>query len=192
VIRKYVLALSLLALPLGFVAATGSAANAAVRPHSTVTFTGKISCSITGKITAKPGLELTTPQTVTLTLSATGTKCTGSTSQGGATIVSGKAVGSVKGSYSCESLLSSVPSPAGNITWKTTGNKATPTAFKLSGGKFNSGPPIVITYNSTQTGSFAGSGKTSATIKQTQSQLVKSCESKAGLKSLTISSGSIS
>ncbi|MFZ0173294.1 MAG: hypothetical protein WAL04_16560, partial [Acidimicrobiales bacterium] len=59
-IRKTVLALSLLVMALGTVVVSSAAANASVGPRKTtaVTFTGKITCKIVSKgstITVKPG-----------------------------------------------------------------------------------------------------------------------------------------
>jgi hypothetical protein len=193
VIRKYVLALSILSLPLGLVAFGTTTANASVRPHTTVTMTGSISCKIVGKITATPGLKLTTPQTVKIVLSVTASGCTGNTSQGGATVKSGKVSGTITGSYSCESLLSSVPNPSGTIKWtSSTTTKIAPTDFALSNGTIVSTAPPTITYSSTQTGSYAGSGSTTAVVKQSENALITACSSSTGLTKLTIKSGSIS
>jgi len=193
VIRKYVLAFSILALPLGLVAFSTNAANASVRPHTTVTMTGSVSCKITGKITATPGLLLTTARSVKIALSVTASGCTGHTSQGGATVKSCKVSGTISGSYSCESLLSSVPNPSGTIAWtSSTTTKIAPTNFKLSGGKITSEKPPTIKYSSTQTGSYAGKGTSTAVVKQTENQIISACSSANGLTTLTVSSGTIS
>ncbi len=188
-LRKTVLALTVGCLPLATVAAT-SAASAAARPDSTITFTGKISCSITGVIHSTPGLKWSEAQTVKFTLSASLTKCTGHTSQGGATITRGSAHGAVTGSYSCQSLLSSFPKPSGKITWTTTGNKATPTGFKVTSGSASGFPTVTLTLS--QTGSFAGTGNVTGKIKQSESQLLAACNSSTGLTTINISSGTAS
>jgi hypothetical protein len=196
VIRKYVLALSLLALPIGTVVATGSAANAAVRPLTAVTFTGSVTCSITGSITATPPLLLSTPQTTTIALTATATKCKGAKGvlkQDGVSLKSGKIAGKVVAQKEdCESLVSGVPNPVGTIKWKGKGGTITPTKFTLSDGSATFGSSsTTITFTSAQTGSFAGSGAASATVDQTESQLIKQCEG-SGVATLAIASGSIS
>lgn len=199
VIRKHVLALSLVALSLGSVALSTTAANASVRPHKSVTMTGTVSCKIAGKITASQvaaptkGLELSTPENIKITLSVTASACTGNTSQGGATVKSGKVSGSITGSYSCESLLASVPNPIGTVKWtSSTTSKITNTKFTLSRGKIAGSSPPTIKYKSTQTGSYAGSGSSTAVVKQTENQLLSACNSANGLKKLTIVSGTIS
>lgn len=188
--RKYVLALTLLALPLATLVGS-SAANASPAHTSTVTFTGKIDCKIasTSTITSKPGLLLLTKAKVTLTLSATTTKCTGHTSQGGAKILSGKASASVTGQYDCLSLLGTLPTLKGAIVWKTSGKAATKTTVSLSAGKVDS-KTNVVTYHAAQKGSFAGARTVAATIKQTEAQLEAACETKAGLTKINLSSGS--
>lgn len=194
-IRKYVLALSLLALPIATIVASDSTANASARPHAAVTFKGSVTCSITGSITASPPLLLSTPQKTTITLTATATKCKGAKGvlkQDGVTLKSGKASGKVVApKEDCESLVGGVPNPVGTITWAGTGGTIAPTKFTLSDGsaKFGSSS-TTITFTSTQKGSFAGSGASSATVKKTESQLISEC--KTGIAKLVISSGSIS
>jgi hypothetical protein len=143
VIRKYVLALSLIALPLGTVVASGAAANASVRPHASVTFTGSISCALSGTIKAKPALTNTaSTSTIAITLGGTLSKCTGKTTQGGLTIASGtvKSTATLPKGTTCTGLLTDTPNPAGTITWKATkkGGEITATAFKLSKGTVSS------------------------------------------------------
>jgi hypothetical protein len=193
VIRRYVLVLSLLTLPIATVVASGATANASVRPHKAVTFTGKVTCSITGSITATPPLLLTTPQTTTIKLTASAKKCTGSTTQGGVTLTSGAVSGKVTAdNVDCESLLSGVPNPAGKITWKGTGGTVAPTTFVLSNGSASFGASsTTITFTSTQKGSFKGSGKSSAKVDKTEDQLISECEG-SGIAKLVIASGTIS
>lgn len=191
-IRKYVLAVLLLALPIGTVVASGSAANAAPRPHKAVTFTGTVSCSLTGKITATPALTFTA-QTITIKLTGTAKKCKGNTSQGGVTLTTGAISGKVVAqNTSCTSLLTGVPNPKGTIKWKGTGGTVTPTKFTLSNGAASfSGSTTTITFTSTQTGSFAGTGGSSATVNKSEKQLIKECGAN-GIASLTIAKGTIS
>jgi hypothetical protein len=190
VIRKFTLAGALLAVSAGTLAAVSTSAGAAVRPHSTVTFTGSITCKLKGTFTANPPLTLSTPQTTKITLKTTDSGCTGNTSQGGSTIKKGTSTGSVTGSYDCESLLSSLPNPAGSTKWKTKGKKAAATDFTLSDGAIDVSTDSV-SWDSTQTGSFAGSGSVAANIKQSVSTLTNDCESTKGLKTITIKSGTL-
>jgi hypothetical protein len=193
VIRRYVLALSLLALPVVAVVASTASANASVRPHAGVKFTGSVSCSITGSIKASPPLLLTTPQTTTITLTASAKKCTGNTTQGGVTLKTGAISGKVTAkNVDCESLLNGVPNPTGKISWKGTGGTIQPTTFVLSNGSASFGASsTTITFTSTQKGSFKGSGAASATVNQTEDQLISECEG-SGIAKLVISSGKIS
>lgn len=194
VIRKYVLALSLIALPLGTVVASGAAASASVRPHASVTFTGSISCALSGTIKAKPALTNTaSTSTIAITLGGTLSKCTGKTTQGGLTIASGtvKSTATLPKGTTCTGLLTDTPNPAGTITWKATkkGGKITATDFTLSAGSVTSTSPITLTFTSTQTGSFAGTGGTTAVIKQSIGTLLTECGGK-GVSSLTLTKGS--
>lgn len=193
-LRQLVVALSALTLPLGAVVLNSATAAATVRPHKTITFTGSVSCKITGgHITMTPPLALVTAKSTVVKIAGKATGCTGSTSQGGATIVSGKISGSVTATTDCADLASGVPNPVGSITWTTTGNLAKPTKFSLSKGKAALGSKsISITFSSAQTGSFAGTGSAKATVDKTESQLITACESATGLKSLAIASGSFS
>jgi hypothetical protein len=197
VIRKYVFALSALALPLGAVAIGSSTASATVRPHSSVTFTGSVSCALTGAIKAVPAIT-GTPSTGTIAVSLTGslTKCTGAITQGGLTISKGIVKSSVTlpAGTSCTTLVSSPPNPTGSITWKptiVTTTKITPTKFKTSGGSVTSTSPITITYSSSQTGSFAGTGSVKAVVKQTLSTLLTECGTGGtGVSKLNLTTGS--
>jgi len=190
VFRKYVLALTLLALPLATLVGT-TAAGASQAHTATVTFTGKIDCKIasTSAITSKPGLQLLKKAKVTFTISATTTKCSGHTSQGGDKIISGKVSASVTGSYDCLNLLGTLPTLKGSIVWKTSGAPATKTSLTLSAGKVDS-KTDVVTYHAGQKGSFAGARTMAAKVKQTEAQLEKACETKAGLTKINLASGS--
>jgi hypothetical protein len=193
VIRKLALALSLLALPLGMIVASGSAANAAIAHKTPVTFTGSVSCDITGSISASPPLLLDTPKTTTITLKATAATCTGDTTQSGVTLTKGAVSGKVKAKkLDCEALLSGVPSPKGTIKWSGKGGTIAPSDVTLSNGSAAFGASsTTITFTSTQTGSFAGSGSVSGTVNQTETQLIDECDG-AGIKKLTIASGTLS
>jgi len=188
VIRKTVLALSLLVIALGTVAVSSSVAGASV--HGTVTFTGSISCKVatSSEVTSRPGLETTTPRKVKFTVSATLVGCKGKTSKGGAKIVSGALTGKATGSYDCEDLLSPPPLK-GKIVWTTIGKAAAGTAITFSSGAL-SFPNL--TYTSTQTGSFAGTGSVSLTIKGSEDALLAVCGTKKGLTKIKLSSGQVS
>ncbi|MGH9172547.1 MAG: hypothetical protein ACRD0Z_17040 [Acidimicrobiales bacterium] len=191
-----------LALPLGTVAfgsAAASAANrqSAVSPHAAVKFTGSVTCALKGSLSIKQtadttlGLEYSTPETAKIKLTATATACTGDVTQGGVTLTKGAISASITGSYDWESFIGAPPDAAGKITWKGTGGTITATTFSLGSGTVSLGPPANITYPSTtQKGSFAGSGKASANVKQSASSLIKSCETSPYLKTITIGSGS--
>jgi hypothetical protein len=170
-----------------------SVATAAVRPHSTVTFKGKISCTISGYLhftqvkNKSLGLELETKESVRLWLQIDLTACKGTTSQGGSTIESGAVFGSITGDYSCFSLLSAVPSPKGIIKWKTKGNAAANTALTLSDGTLQTkSKPLGVDYKATAKDSFAGSGTVKAAIYQTESDLINSCKASPYLRKVTI------
>ncbi len=200
-IRKSILALSLLVMTLGTVAVSAGAANASVGPHKTtppVTFTGKITCAIakTSTITFKPGLPFG-PKTakVTITVNASLTNCKGKTSQGGATIVSGTATGKTTVSASCESLVTSVPSPKGTIVWttKAKGKTAADSTTTLSKGKLTASKAGIVTetFDSKQKGSFAGSGSVEMVLVPTETQLLAACGTKAGLTKIKVASGKL-
>jgi hypothetical protein len=191
-IRKLALALSLLALPLGMVVASGSVANAAVAHKTAVTFTGSVSCAITGSISASPPLVIAPAASTTITLKATAKDCTGDTTQSGVTLTKGMVSGKVTADIDCESLLSGVPSPVGTINWTGTKGKIAPSDITLSNGSASFGATTTtITFDSSQTGSFAGSGSVSGTVKKTETQLVDECDGN-GIKKLAISSGTLS
>ncbi|MGH9172548.1 MAG: hypothetical protein ACRD0Z_17045 [Acidimicrobiales bacterium] len=147
-----------------------------------MTFKGTISCAVSGVLRfaqvkhPKLGLEFTTKESVTLTLSVHLSGCKGTTSQAGATIVSGYAEGTVVGDFSCASMLNSVPSPTGKLAWTTKGNPAAPSTISLTAGVLKSGPPPTVSFKTTAKGSFAGSGKTTDAVVQTIGALVSSCK----------------
>jgi len=171
------------------VASSASAAPAKVHTHK---FTGSISCSLTGTITAKPGLLLSTARTVKITVRTTLTGCTGNTTEDGATITGGSGSATITGSYSCTSLTTSAPDPSGEVMWTTTGNNASPTKFTTNTGTFTMGPPVMISYDTTQTESFTGTGSLSAKVHQHFSTLASRCSRTEGLKTINLSSGTMS
>jgi hypothetical protein len=198
VIRKTVLALSLLVMALGTVVVSSAAANASVGPRKTtaVTFTGKITCKIVSKgstITVKPGLLLTAkrPHGETFTTTINLAKCTGKTSEGGSTILSGKVSGKGTANTTCVGLLTPpLPTTKGTIVWKTKGLPAASTTFTLSKGSLDS-TTGVETYSSKQKGSFSGKGSVSAKVKQSTTQLETACESSKGLTTINLASGKV-
>jgi hypothetical protein len=181
-----------MAVPVMMLTVASSAS--AARPLSVHKFTGSISCSVSGKITSTPGLQLATAQTVKIRLAVTLTGCTGThLTQDHATITGGSASSSITGSYSCESLLEGLPNVTGEVKWTTTGtNTAAATKYTMSDGTLTAGSPDTVSYTSAQTGSFSGSGTFNANVKQSTSQLEAKCESATGLKTVNLSSGTMS
>jgi hypothetical protein len=172
---------------------TVASSASAARPLATHKFTGSISCSVSGKITSSPGLLLATAQTVKIRLAVTLTGCTGNVTEDHATITGGSASSSITGSFSCESLLEGLPNVTGEVKWTTTGtNTAAATKYTLSDGTLTAGSPDTVSYTSAQTGSFTGSGTFNANVKQSTSALEQKCESPSGLKTVNLSSGTMS
>lgn len=160
-----------------------------------VTFTGKISCLMTGSITAAPPLQLATAATVTLTMKGALTRCTGATTDHKVKILSAALSGTSKGSLSCVSLTKALPGLSGTVTYRTHGGKAAATKFKFSAGTLAAkASPVTVSYPAKRakayaTGSFAG--KTAAlhgVVSQSLTALTKSCGT--GLKTIILVKGS--
>jgi hypothetical protein len=199
VIRKCALALSALALsalvlPLGAVATGTSSASGSVKPHTIVTFTGSITCAAVGTIKLNPPLTSTASKgAIAQTLTGSLSKCTGKVTQHGLTIAKGtvSSLTMLPKGTACGSLMVSTPKPTGTVRWTATtrAGTITPTRFTTTSGSFVLGPPITITYKSTQTGSFAGSGSATLVIKQSAGILSTECGS-TGVGLLNITTGS--
>jgi hypothetical protein len=189
-LRKSIIALSVLAAPLMMLAVASSAG---ASPASTHKFTGTITCSLTGKITANPGLTIATPTSTKISVKATLSGCTGSTTEDGITISGGTANATVTTTTDCEALLEEgLPNVSGEVKWTATGGSASTTKFTLSDGTLTEGSPDSVSYSSTQTGgSFSGASSTgtfNANVKQSTTTLESECEA-GTLKTVTLSSG---
>lgn len=187
-LRRSVVTLLVLAASLGVIVGSATSAGAAAKTTKPVTFPGTIHCTLAhgAAITSKPALLLSTARQVTITLSAKVAKCTGQTKHDGSTIVSGSATGTVKGDFSCTSLLSSFPAPKGSVTWKTKGKPAAKTSFSLSDGAYDL-TTGALTYHALQKGSFPGHKTFKAVVAESATQLELACE--VGLSKIPLKSG---
>ena len=180
----------------GLVATAGGASAATVqsRTAKVVTFTGKISCAVSGTVTAQPPLSLSTKKATTLTYRAVLTKCTGATKKGAVKIVKGSLSGTSKASLDCEGLLTGLPALHGSVSYTTKGGEAKATGFSFAGGKLALTSPIALTYPKSGTGRSTGSfaGKAASLVaklpaSESESALATACHS--GLKTIKLASG---
>ncbi|MDA8039184.1 MAG: hypothetical protein M0Z69_08490 [Actinomycetota bacterium] len=183
---------------LALLGGTGSAMATTPKEHrfaKPVTFTGKISCAMTGSITASPPLKLATAATVTLTMKGALARCSGAMTQHKVKILGAALNGTSKGSLSCVSLTKALPALSGTVTYRTHGGKATVTKFKFSAGTLAAtAMPVTATYpakgaKASSAGSFAG--RTAAlhgVVGQTITALTASC--RTGLKTISLVKGS--
>jgi hypothetical protein len=192
-VRRIVLAGAALALPAGVAAvvATTVPATAAQRsPAAAVKFTGSVTCSVKGKITANPPVTLSTASSK-VTLTATLSKCTGSTKEKKVTISGGTLAASTTVDASCTTLTNGV-NPKGTIKWKATTPGASPTTISFSSGSgaVNNGVITVSLPGSgtaTAKGSFAGTtSKATIVLDQTEDTLAGDCLV-GGVSTLTFS-----
>jgi hypothetical protein len=201
--RNIITGIAALVIGAATVAGTSAAAGASATSHprttKPVTFTGSISCALSGSITASPAFTLSGSKPATLTLHGTLSKCTGKVSQKGVKITGGKVTGKSSVPHnSCSSLVSGAPKLSGTITYIAKGGKVTATKFSFSGGGVgtNKAGNPTVSYpgkgeTSKETGSFAGkTGKAFAVISGSVSTLLAACESPAGLSKLTLTKGS--
>ena len=145
-----------------------------------IKFTGTISCTVKGSLTAVPPIT-TSSASHTFTLAATLSGCSGSTSQGGVTITGASLKATASATASCTSLTGIAP--AGNIYWKANlpGAAATKISFSNAGDSISSTGIITVTLpgsggTSTASGSFAGTTSTAtAVLDQTESSLISAC-----------------
>lgn len=147
------------------------------------TGTGYVSCSkITGTLTFKPPLKNSGTSTETTTTKTTETGCSGGTPN--PTKITGVSTHKAT-TNSCSGLET-----ATSVTIKLTFTP-TVTASTFKGTATPSTSPPGFTLSGSTTGSYAAA-KASATVvlKQTEAQILAACKSSAGLKSLTIKSGS--
>lgn len=197
-----VLAVAVLGLAgLGLSAPAGATT---LRAHATahettkpVVFTGKVTCAMSGAITAKPGLTDGGGKSAVLTLTAKLAKCTGSTKKSGVTITGAKVTATSKiPNNQCTSLIEGLPKLSGTITYSAKGGSAKATKFSFSNGTVAASSPITVDYpgsggTATATGSFAGSkGSATAVIKQSLDTLLGECGTSSGASALTLTTGS--
>jgi hypothetical protein len=185
--RKLVLSLAVLVLPVGLLATVGANAASA---GANVTGTGLVNCTkITGTISFKPALKLAPAQTVTTTIVSTATGCTGGTPK---VVSSTSKSTSKKANQTCANLqgtnaanftttyVSSPPGVAGS-TFKGTSSSNGATGNQHAGFKLKG--TVSGSYKSTTT-------TATATLQQTVNQIIASC-SGTGLSKLNIISGTI-
>lgn len=197
--RKLIIAAMAVMLPFGFIATIGSGVAAA---KGSTTFDGNISCNLQGTISIKPAINLTTPVTspVTVTAKLTNNNCIGldgtSTTQGGETLIS-----------STESLTYSVPPtspptpgcdtlagasttsvPSSTIKWKGS-SKITSTVLGAATATINASAGT-ITITGSVTSGWSGSGNTySITLYYNSASLIAACGSKKGLSKFSVTAG---
>ena len=149
-----------------------------------------------GDFHGQPRLTLGSGKATTLTLHAMLHGCTGSSAAAKVTggTLSGK---SVDTSASCVAFENSFPPLTGKVTYKTTSGSFAPTALAFNGGTLGiMTTPLAITYpksggSGTAKGSFATkSPKMVLDMPVPYSQWVASCQSSAGLSTMTITSDS--
>lgn len=191
-VRSGVLLTSICALAVFGVVLTPTGAGARL---AATTAKGTTMCFVSGTLTAKPPLTLSSGKATTLTLAGTVKGCTG---KGASNImqatISGK---STDTSASCVAFENAFPPLTAKVTYKTTSGSLAPTALTFAGGKLNStSMPLNITYpqsggRGAAKGSFATtSAKMQLNLSMPYTQWVASCQSSSGLASMTVSSTS--
>jgi hypothetical protein len=196
--RKFILGAGALTLVTGAVLVTGAGLASAKAGSAQK---GTLNCNkITGTFTFNPPLKATSTSTDVATVKSTITGCTAS----GGGLTPKKGTSSQMSSYntnSCTAILEGSPKAETiTTTWSPKSIASTTTAFPASAEKISTGPPITITLGGTGTTDEAGSsyegtdgGATSTvslTLKQTSAEIMASCTSSKGLKTLNIVSGS--
>jgi hypothetical protein len=146
-----------------------------------VTFTGSITCAVTGSLAATPPITLSSVSHV-VALHATLKSCTGNTSEKGVTITSGTLSASATATLSCTSITGGIGSPKGSIVWHANlpGATSTKQGFSNAAGSVTNGVITVTLPGSggtaTATGSFAGStSSVTVVVDQTESTLAGEC-----------------
>jgi len=126
-----------------FSLATGTAGASRSSSHNTK---GPITCSLSGTFTASPALSLGSGKATKLTLIATLTGCTGSSSA--SKVVSGTVSGhSFDISASCVAFENAFPPLVGTVSYKTSSGSAGVTKLSFNGGTLNyMAMPVTITY----------------------------------------------
>jgi hypothetical protein len=193
-VRRIMLGVLAVALPVGLLAVVVAPNLAAASPAKTGTGTYKCT-KITGTITFTPPLTLTSMGTVkeTTKISASSSGCSG----GSPAVKSDKGteteVATGKGDGNCSSLSTT----KGNTTDLTVAytNGASNSTLKgtAKGGTAKNGDEEFVIKNATVTGSYASkTADVTAVLSQTESQIAAQCGKSAGLKTLTIASGTSS
>jgi hypothetical protein len=194
-LRKLLIGTATAALPIGLLVTVGAPSAQAIAVP--VTFTGNISCSLTGKMTFVPPLTNggTSPTTVTFTGKNKLCKGVGipptSLKQGGAKLKKSKeAYSFTLPANNCTALLGGIAPPISmTVNWLGT-SPITPTVITFPQGiTSSSGGHTSIIYaipnDGVATGSFAGTAEMDLEILQTDAQLLSECSHK-GIKSLTL------
>jgi hypothetical protein len=192
--RKLLLTGAAIALPLGMLAVSGVAGASAHKGK--VTATGKLTCTaIKGTISFSPPLKTTGPfSTETSTAKITVSGCTG----GSVNPKSGKvdqSLSSATSTNDCTSLATSNAETL-NIKWAGKINPSTTSFSGYSTGANGAGDEGFILPQSKGTGSTVGSyaeasGATAAAYSnETEAQILAACGTSAGLKKLTLTTGS--
>lgn len=164
--RKFLAAAALATLPLALVVTAGAASAQAAAP---VTFTGSISCSLTGTITFTPPLsDSQTTQPTKATFTGTNTHCTGidgtKLTQKGETLKGSKDSFSVtipaNSSGSCAGLATgTLPGTTIAVTWTGT-SPITGSKLTFKSGTLNPETGLIEYLKGTSSGSFAGTART--------------------------------
>ncbi len=198
--RKLVILSMAVLLPMGFIATIGTGVAAA---KSSTTFDGNISCNLAGTVTVKPAINLTTPVTVPVTITAKlkNNDCIGldgtSTTQNGETIKSSTedltftTPPSSPPQPGCAALIGGGPPttiPSSTIKWKGT-SAITSTVLGGSSAVITAGSPnstIAITGTVTSGWSTPPTATYQITLAVDTATLTKDCESKGGLKKFSV------
>jgi hypothetical protein len=164
-------------------AAIAAAAVPATKTPTPLTFTGAITCSVTGKMTASPGLTMGSQKT-TLTISAVLEGCKGNTTEKKVTIEKGVLTASTTLTASCTTFETGKGvAPSGTIHWTGSKGSVAPTkiAFTSASSSVDTGNQAITvslpgTGKSIATGSFAGgSSKATVVFDQTWGSLASQC-----------------
>lgn len=155
-----------------------------------------ITCTITGTMTATPGLSLGSGKATVLKLAATLGSCSGNPAA--AKITGGTVTGkSVDTSASCVAFENAFPALAGKVKYQTSGGRLGRTVFAFSGGTLNyNATPLSITYPKHGGKGVAKSvfktkaAKMTLVLSQTYPQWVSTCKGSNGLTTMTLAAGS--
>jgi len=186
-LRKIMLGVLAVGLPVGLLAVVVTPQLASASPAAAKGGTGTYNCKkITGTLTFAPPLTNTGTKAEKVSIKTAASGCTGGTPK----VTKNTATATLKLATNSCSGLASGGSNAVTITIKYT-NGAAPSTYKAeSSGGLNSSGKAQFTTTGTVTKSYASTAANSTeNIKQTAAQIETSCGSKTGLKTLNISSG---